>query len=198
MFLRLAVDSTITPEICLFDQKCDKLFEIRTSNFEKGKINNVNFDTGDTKIFSFKALGEAKEEVPDYVVKSRLLGTDFDLGPISVSPTSVGDPESVDRGTITIKATNQFADISLDLDSIATFFLTSIPLPSLGFTTPEVPPFPPRGNLFKYDIFDATNKIKFNVHQKLTFDTDVLIKLEFSKPVSGVTGSFVSTTTTVD
>ncbi|MCH7940566.1 MAG: PKD domain-containing protein, partial [Thaumarchaeota archaeon] len=195
LLFRLKVDSKIIPDIRILD---------KSSGPNPVGINNVNFDTrnkdtgADTEIFSVKALGEGKDKVPAYVTKSLLLGTDFKVRPISVSPKTTNESVQPDTGTIIIQATNQFAEISLDLDSIATFFLSGLGLPSLGFTTPEVPPPPPSGNIFKYDIFDATNKIKFNAHQKLTFDTDVLIKLEFSKPVSGVTGSFVSTTTTGD
>ena len=176
LLLRFALDAFVDVEVCFFD--CADL----------AIIPSPDFDTGDTTLFSFDAA-QATQQIPGFLQDALFGPVSPMFGPISVSPTTTSVNPST--GRIVAEDTNTFATMAIDIDEVATNLGLA---PPLGRSTPNVDD----GVELSYDIFDATSDIDFIAHQKLTFDTAVLIQLEFSRPVAGVLGSFVSTTTTPD
>jgi len=193
LFLNFRVHGDMKREICVLDG-CSDIFSGEVKEVNVPKKESGSQKIAEIEIFSITEFCLVFNDIPN-AVKPALdpLGSIklTQLCPISVSPKI--DPESVDDGTITIQDTKQFAEINIDLDKIATFGLPVI----LDLSTGEVF-IDGIKNELGYTWYDAKNFVKFTANQKLTFDTVVLIKLEFSKPVSGVTGSFLSTTPTAD
>lgn len=139
---------------------------------------SVGFDMhpGNTKLFSFTQAGDLG--IPPAL--TNFAGLTGNFNPISVQPpTTFVHPTT---GTIVAEKTNTFSNIIIDIDKVATKLGIAPPLGE-SLTTPDVG--------FSYDFFDADANIDFMAHQKLTFDTNVLVKFDFSRPVEGVTGPVV-------
>ena len=174
LFLRLKLKAFIDIDVCLLFG-CVDIFPIP----------DVNFDTSDKQLFSFDAAS-ITHQIPTFL-EDALFGPIAPMfGPISVTPTTTSVNPTT--GTIVAQGTNKFAEMAIDIDEIATNLGIA---PPLGRATPSN-----AAAELSYDIFDATSDIDFVAHQRLTFDTAVLVKLDFSRPVAGVLGSFVSATTT--
>lgn len=158
----IALEAFIDTEVCIL-VGCEDLFVIP----------DIDFDTGKTKLFSITDAGDV--DIPDSL--TGFLGLDIsNLNPIMVQPSTT----SVSNGKIIAESTNKFADIVIDIDKIATH---------MGLAPPLGRNLSSDGVGFSYDFFDADAIIDFKARQKLTFDTGVLIKLDFSRPVTGVTGN---------
>lgn len=157
-------------------------------------VDPIDFDTTPTVLFSFDDAS-AVNIVPDFVTNS-LIGTASEFSSIKVDPTT----SSVDTvtGTVIAYDDNLFSNIAIDIDKLN----TNLNCVASGFPPlPLVCPIQPLGrslsvgeSIIAYDFFDATSYIDFNADQKLTFDSDVLVKLDFDRPVAGVLGSLVDVT----
>jgi hypothetical protein len=139
---------------------------------------SVGFDMhpGNTKIFSFTQAGDLG--IPPALTGAA--GLEGNFKPISVQPPTTFVHPTI--GTIVAEKTNKFSNIIIDIDKVAFRLGVAPPLgKSLGTSDAS----------FSYDFFDADANIDFMAHQKLTFDTNVLVKFDFSRPVEGVTGPIV-------
>lgn len=146
-------------------------------------IPDINIDTGKTKLFSITDAGDL--DLPSAL--TGFAGLTGNFNPISVQPVTTSVNPST--GRIIAEQTNRFSDINIDLDKVATRLGVA---PPLGIDK-EISSVKLVANLFDVDA-----DIDFKAHQKLTFDSDVLIKLDFSRPVAGVVGSILDLTTSGD
>ena len=139
------------------------------------EIVDFDFRTTDT-IFSFAAFDPAPT-VPAG------LGVSGTLHSISVQPTSVSVSPS---GVITATGTNEYSNIDIDMDKLATFFGA----PPLGKSVSV--PLPGPDPSASYNAFNSTAQINFNAEQTLTFDPEVWVRLDFDRPVAAITGPYQS------
>ncbi|MCV0431212.1 PKD domain-containing protein [Nitrosopumilus sp.] len=146
-------------------------------------IPDIDIDTGKTKLFSISDAGDL--DMPSAL--TGFVGLTGNFNPISVQPATTSVNPST--GRIIAEHTNKFSDINIDLDKVATRLGVA---PPLGIDK-EISSVKLVANLFDVDA-----DIDFKAHQKLTFDSDVLIKLDFSRPVTGVVGSILDLTTSGD
>ncbi len=175
LFFRLAVNAFVNTNVCLFS--CTSLFSIPS----------VGFDTGITQLFSIDKADSVETSINNVAGTNVLTLAAFDVfapsplpmfGPIAADPVKTG---AHSNGKITaMDDFNKFASMQLSLTDLG-------PAGVLGKTTPPVVD----GVSLGYTIFDSTDKIQFFLNQEITFDTDVLVKLDFERPVAGVSGSFL-------
>lgn len=169
--LDLGVDEFVDSQVCLL-----------VGCFDPFVIPDISFDMhpSNTKLFSFTQAGGL--DIPPAL--TGFAGFTGNFNPIMVKPptTSV----SSTTGTIIAEKTTAFSDINIDIDKVAT---------RLGVAPPLEKSLTASGTGLTYNLFDADANVDFKAHQKLTFDTSVLIKLDFDTPVDGVTGGIVDVTT---
>lgn len=182
LFFDMGLKAFIDTDVCLL-VGCEDLF----------LIPDVDFDTGETVLFSFDAA-EATQVIPDFL-SNALIGTTANFAPISVEPSDI--TVNPTTGQVVAEGSNIFSDMVLDIDKIDSNLNCVAagipPLPKICPSWGASIPIP--GTTISYDLFDAKSNINFIANQKLTFNTGVLTKYDFSSPVSGVTGSIVDITT---
>jgi hypothetical protein len=182
LLLDMGLNTFLTTEACLLNG-CDDLFD----------VDSINFDTTPTSLFIFNDDNPINS-VPEFVQKA-LFKTTAVFSSIDVEPTT--SSVNVATGVVTAEDTNLFSTMKIDIDKI----FSSLADKAIGCTLP-----PPNSCLtlgeslridktvLAWDYFDATSDIDFIADQELTFDSDVLVKLDFDRPVSGVLGSLVDVT----
>lgn len=182
LLLDMGLNTFLTTEACLLDG-CSDLFD----------VNSINFDTTPTVLFAFDD-SNAVNSVPEFVQRA-LFKSSAVFSSIDVEPST--SSVNVATGVVTADDTNLFSTMAIDIDKIFTTLVTA----GLGCPSFPSPPCVTLGEHFSidkttlsWDYFDATSDIDFIAEQQLTFDTNVLVKLDFDRPVAGVLGSLVDVT----
>jgi hypothetical protein len=168
----IGLSEFVDTEVCLL-VGCADLFVIP----------DIDIDTGKTKLFSITDTGNL--DIPSAL--TGFVGFTGNFNPISVQPSTTSVNPTT--GTIIAEHTNKFSDINIDLDKVATRLGLAPPL-GIDKKISEV--------RLLANLFDVDADVDFKAHQKLTFNSDVLIKLDFSRPVDGIAGSVLAFTNTGD
>ena len=157
-----------------FDIDSDVDVTVYAPGTSTGSVVDVDWQ-GDFTVFSFSAL-DPVPPIPAVVTAGVMSG---DFGSISVQPAGSTVSPS---GSISVSGTNEFSSINIDLDRLANLFGA----PLLGGC----------GKKFLagvcFDLLDADANVDLDVEQTLTFDPDVLVRLDFAAPVGSITGPYRS------
>jgi len=180
--LDMGLHTFLTTKACLLNG-CSDLFD----------VDPINFDTTPTVLFAFDD-SNAVNSIPEFVQRA-LFKSSAVFSSVDVKPST--SSVNVATGVVTADDTNLFSTMAIDIDKIFTTLVTA------GFGCPSfpIPPCVTLGEHFSidkttlsWDYFDATSDIDFIANQELTFDSDVLVKLDFDRPIAGVLGSLVDVT----
>ncbi len=176
----MKLNTFLDTEACLLGG-CTDVFSIPTIDFETHP-----------NLFTFDDSNPVNS-IPEDVQVS-LLPTVAVFSNIEVNPST--SSVNVVTGKVIAYDSKTFSTIGIDIDELFTLLLNT----AIG-CGPAIPCITLGEELqidkttLAWDYFDASSDIDFIANQELTFDTGVLVQLDFERPVSGVLGSLVDVTT---